>query len=158
MDNKHPQDFDFFLGAWRVQHRRLRERLVQCEDWQEFDGTSTVTPILGGQGNVDDNVLNLPGDVYRAASIRAFDPGTGLWAIWWLDARDPHSLGTPVHGSFEGGVGTFYADEIIDGKPVKVRFLWTQTDGPTPRWEQAFSADGGNRWETNWTMRFERSS
>jgi hypothetical protein len=37
-----------------------------------------------------------------------------------------------------------------------VRFLWTQNDGEGPRWEQAFSADGGVSWETNWIMRFMR--
>ena len=27
---------------------------------------------------------------------------------------------------------------------------------PSPRWEQAFSLDEGNSWETNWTMDFTR--
>lgn len=157
MDDPHLRDFDFFMGCWRVQHRRLKERLTACTDWQEFDGVSTVRPILDGQGNIDDNVLNLPGETYRAASIRTFEPGTKRWAIWWLDARDPHSLGTPVVGSFERGVGTFYAEETIDGRPITVRFLWTQTDTPTPRWEQAFSADGRGTWETNWIMDFTRA-
>ena len=28
---------------------------------------------------------------------------------------------------------------------------------PTPRWEQAFSADGGKTWETNWVMEMTRN-
>jgi hypothetical protein len=28
------RDFDFFFGAWRVAHRRLRERLTGCTDWE----------------------------------------------------------------------------------------------------------------------------
>jgi hypothetical protein len=27
----------------------------------------------------------------------------------------------------------------------------------TPRWEQAFSADDGDTWETNWVMEFSRA-
>jgi hypothetical protein len=28
---------------------------------------------------------------------------------------------------------------------------------PEPRWQQAFSADGGESWETNWVMEFTRA-
>ena len=53
-------DFDFYMGSWRVHHRRLKERLAGNDEWQEFEGTSTAWPILGGAGNIDDNVLELP--------------------------------------------------------------------------------------------------
>jgi hypothetical protein len=62
----------------------------------------------------------------------------------------------PVIGMFEDGVGTFYAEDIYQGKPLRVRFIWSRTDSPSPRWEQAMSVDGGITWETNWTMDFER--
>jgi hypothetical protein len=42
------------------------------------------------------------------------------------------------------------------GRPIRVRFLWRTNPGSNPTWEQAFSADGGTTWETNWTMEFER--
>ena len=41
--------------------------------------------------------------------------------------------------------------------PVKLRFHWLNTDTETPRWEQALSADGGQSWEINWTMDFQRA-
>jgi hypothetical protein len=150
------RDFDFLAGNWQVQHRRLRERLAGCDDWQTFDGTCAMRAILGGQGNLDDNLLNLPGGAYRAASLRAFDPQTGLWAIWWLDDRHPHQLDVPVQGGFADGVGSFYADDTFNGQPIRVRFRWTDTASAAPRWEQAFSADGGASWEVNWTMVFTR--
>jgi hypothetical protein len=84
-------------------------------------------------------------------------PAGGTWAIWWLDGRNPHALDVPVIGRFEGGVGSFHADDVLDGAPVRMRFLWLRTDTAMPRWEQALSADGGATWETNWTMDFERA-
>ena len=33
------RDFDFLVGDWRVQHRRLKERLANSHEWQDFDGT-----------------------------------------------------------------------------------------------------------------------
>src|SRR5262249_4491711 len=63
-------DFDFFIGKWRVHHRRLKERLAHNDDWEEFEGTSSVLRILGGLGNMDDNIIELPSGTYRAATIR----------------------------------------------------------------------------------------
>ena len=40
-----PQDFDFFIGRWQVRHRRLQQRLVGCQVWDEFDGESQVWQI-----------------------------------------------------------------------------------------------------------------
>jgi len=150
------RDFDFLMGAWRVFHRRLKARLAGSTTWEEFDGTCAARKILGAQGNIDDNVINIPGGTYRAATMRAFDPAMRRWAIWWLDARSPRSLDAPVVGAFEDGVGTFYAEDNLGDLPIRVRFLWTRISSASPRWEQAFSPDAGATWETNWTMDFTR--
>jgi hypothetical protein len=150
-------DFDFLVGSWKVRHRRLKERLKGCTEWEEFPGTTTLRPIMGGAANVDDNVIELPSGTYRAASVRTYDAATGQWAIWWIDGRLPHGpLDPGMRGRFEHGVGTFFADETIDGRPVRVRFLWSHITATSARWQQAFSADGGANWETNWVMDFER--
>lgn len=151
------RDFDFQQGRWHVRHRRLTARLAGCTSWEEFPGTSEQRPLLGGNGNIEDNLLHLPGGSYRAVALRSHDPASGSWAIWWLDGRAPHRLDVPVIGRFENGVGRFHADDVLDGRPVRLRFLWLGTDGDTPRWEQALSPDGGASWETNWTMEFTRA-
>jgi hypothetical protein len=149
-------DFDFLMGNWQVHHRRLKERLANNHEWVEFEGTSSVRKILGGLGNMDDNVLNLPGGVYCAVALRAYDPDKNQWSIWWLDSRNPGHLDPPLVGRFENGVGTFYVDDTFKGKPIRVRFLWTRVMSNTPHWEQAFSVDAGQTWETNWTMDFTK--
>jgi hypothetical protein len=150
-------DFDFQIGRWQVRHRRLKKRLVGCDEWEEFAGTCDMRPILGGNGNVEDHVLHIPGGTFRAIALRSFDPVQASWAIWWLDARSPHALAVPVIGRFDDGVGRFYADDILDGRPILLRFIWSRTDTATPRWEQAMSADDGATWEVNWTMDFTRA-
>ena len=44
-------DFDFWMGDWKVQNRRLRERLAGSDEWEEFEAESKAWPILGGLGN-----------------------------------------------------------------------------------------------------------
>lgn len=152
------RDFDFLAGRWTVAHRRLRQRLVGDACWEEFGGVSENRLVVGGLANVDDNVLELPAGTYRAATLRVFDPATGLWSIWWVDGRTAR-LEPPVRGRFEGAVGTFHGEDLLDdGRPVRVRFTWSGITPRSARWDQAFSADGGATWEHNWTMRFERAA
>jgi hypothetical protein len=53
--------------------------------------------------------------------------------------------------AFAIGVGKFFARDTFAGKPIIVRYKWTLRSGNPPRFEQAFSADDGRTWETNWT-------
>jgi hypothetical protein len=88
------------------------------------EGTTVTQTLLGGSGNIDDNVLELPGDLYRAVTLRAFDAKTGQWSIWWLDSRSPKGpLDPPVRGSFRDGVGTFYADDTFNNTPIRAIHL-----------------------------------
>ncbi|MES0064569.1 hypothetical protein NKJ73_01875 [Mesorhizobium sp. M0074] len=63
-----------------------------------------------------------------------------------------------MRGTFVAGVGTFLCEDVFDGQPIQVRFLWSRITDGSARWEQAFSPDGGKAWETNWIMDFARTS
>ena len=149
-------DFDFLMGTWNCRHRYLVQRLADCHDWVEFDGGFAARKILGGFGNIDEGEINLPGDSYTGVSLRTWDPHESRWSIYWLDSRRPGHLFPPVHGAFERGVGTFYGDDTFEGRPIRVKYLWPRITASTARWEQAFSLDEGNNWETNWYMDFTR--
>lgn len=151
-----PHDFNFLHGHWCVHNRRLLRRLVGCSDWQDFTATAMCEPILGGMGNRDEHETDDFVDThFIGMSLRLFNPSTRQWSIWWADNRRG-VLEPPVHGAFTGGVGTFLGDDVHAGRPVRVRFIWDARDLAHPRWEQAFSADSGASWETNWVMMFSR--
>jgi hypothetical protein len=154
-DSSGVNDFDFLIGSWRVHHRRLKERLAGNHEWIEFEGTCVMQKVLGGAGNMDENFLDFPGGAYHAVTLRTYDAAKKQWSIWWFDGRSPSHLDPPVVGGFKNGVGTFYANDSFKGKPIRIRFLWTNLT-TKPHWEQAFSDDGGKMWETNWIMEFER--
>jgi len=124
--------------------------------WIEFDGTCAARKILDGHGNSDESYIGLPGSPYRGMSLRTWDSERRLWSIYWLDSRRPGHLFPPVHGGFDKGVGTFYGDDSFKGRPIRVRYLWSRITTTSARWEQAFSLDEGNSWETNWIMDFTR--
>jgi hypothetical protein len=141
------------MGSWKVHNRYLRERLKGSNDWLEFEATSVARPLLDGLGNEDEFRTDHDGG-FIGMSFRFYDPEKDQWAIYWADTRRPGLLDAPVFGSFAGDVGIFEGDDTFEGRPIRMRFIWSGITTPTPRWEQAFSEDGGETWETNWIMDF----
>lgn len=142
-------DFDFLSGSWNVLNRRLTGG-----DWTTFPGTSTCRPILGGVGNTDEIVFPTLGS--SGFTLRLYDVTLGQWSIYWANSRSGVLL-PPVTGTFADGRGDFYGDDEVDGRPVRVHFLWSDITPESARWEQEFSTDGGRTWESNWVMEFSRA-
>jgi hypothetical protein len=147
------RDFDFFAGSWDVEHRRLRQWLAGCDDWDEFGSTAECWPLFDGAANVDE--LSVPERGFTGLSLRLLDPARGDWTIYWANSRDGR-LQPPVTGRFSGGVGVFHGDDVHEGRPVRVRYTWSGITAASARWEQAYSADGEQTWEVNWIMDFTR--
>ena len=146
--------FDFEFGSWRVHHRVKR---ASDGGWSEFDGVCTDRSLADGSANVEEHRFDKPTGAIWGVAMRAFDPASASWAIWWIDGRDPHgALDPPVKGRFEHGVGTFYSDGTIGGKATRTRFVWSAITRDSAHWEQAYSFDAGKTWDTNWIMDFTR--
>jgi hypothetical protein len=132
---------------------------------------------MGGQGNVDDNVLELPGGTYRGVGVRAFNAETRQWSIWWIDSRIA-TLDPPVRGGFKDGVGDLpgrrHPQRHAHRRPLPAEITATLplTDGgrPTHRqpggarlrhrkrvgnfhamnWSAPSRPTAARSWETNW--------
>ena len=145
-----PRDFDFLQGTWRIQNRRLRQRNAGSNDWDEFPAECRFWTLLDGVANVDE--FDCPARGFKGMSLRALDLTTGIWSIWWINSTKGTLLPS-VRGGFVGDAGSFIGEDIDDGRPILARFTWHR-DPQAPRWEQAFSYDGGESWEVNWIMEF----
>lgn len=143
-------DFDWEIGTWRTSVQVLADPLSDTEDqWLQFDGTSVVRPLMDGRANVVELRLSGLAGQINGLNLRLYEPVTQRWSSTFANLRD--GMLTPsVYGTFSGGVGTFYGDDQLAGRPIKVRFI-VERQGPSrARFEQAFSDDGGATWETNW--------
>lgn len=149
-------DFDYFIGNWRVEHRRLRKRLAGSTDWEEFGGKTFCQRMFDGMVNLNESISYRDGKTSYGLGLRALDEAGGRWADWYLAASDLSRIDPPLFGRFKHGIGTFYSREVFDGRPVLVRGQFAPVNDSEARWEQAFSTDEGATWETNWIMRYLR--
>lgn len=149
------RDFHFLYGRWAVEHRRLKTRGVGADDWDAFAGTSFTQGLMGGLCNVEEN--DVPDRGFQGVAMRTFDPEARRWAIYWVSSLDGR-LQPPVFGRFEDGIGLFHGDDVDGDRPVKVVYRWDRITSASAHWSQAFSYDGGETWETNWTMAFTRTA
>jgi hypothetical protein len=147
-------DFDYFEGGWTTVQRRLRVRGAGSNDWEEFPATLCMTPYLDGAATVDE--LYMPTLNRAGLTLRLFDPAARQWSIYWINSATGRLDPVPVVGGFSGNRGEFYANDTADGRPIKVRYIWTIADQNHARWEQAISYDD-RTWETNWTAEFTRA-
>lgn len=145
------RDFDPLLGKWSFHLHRLLHPLTNSNEWAEFNGTSNCISILNAQGQLDElSVSNSSdGSKINGLTIRLYNPENFEWSIYYASGRNP-TFGTPQRGRFVNGRGEFFDCDKFDGKDIAVRYLWTDLDTETPRFEQAFSIDEGKTWEPNW--------
>jgi hypothetical protein len=156
-DGRH--DFDFLFGEWRIANRRLGDPVAEKPTtWLDFEATSEARSILGGVGNFDTfSAPGFPGRPdFHGFALRLYDPETALWRIWWASTSGHGLLDTPVVGRFTDGEGRFECDDVLDGRTLRVRFDWKDITHSSARWEQSFSFDGGQTFQTNWIMKWTR--
>ena len=148
-------DFDFLAGTWDVANRWRTGFLDQTSAWEEFPALSRATRHFDGAASFDE--ITFPTKGFAGLTLRLYDPAAGQWSLYWASKRTG-TLFPPVTGRFTDGVGEFYGEDTYQGTPVRVRFLWSGITGEAAHWEQAFSADDGRTWLTNWHMHLTRRS
>lgn len=145
--------FDFLMGSrWKVHLKRLLHPLTGSTTWVELDGWSQTHPLWDGRANVDefvtrsgDGSMNVEG-----LTLRLYNGKTGEWSLYWGTSTLGALAMPPTVGKFADGRGEFYDHEDYQGKPIIVRYIWSDMSPTHAHFEQSFSADGGKTWEVNW--------
>jgi hypothetical protein len=148
LDGQH--DFDFEIGTWKTDLKRLLHPLSGSQDWVECHGTSVVRKVWDGRANLVELTAECPGGShFEGLNLRLYNPASHQWSLNFANARSG-TLGVPTVGEFKNGRGEFYDQETFNDRAVLVRFLIIPVSADLWRFEQSFSDDGGKTWELNW--------
>jgi hypothetical protein len=146
-DGQH--DFDFEIGTWKTQLRRLQRPLSKSTTWLQYEGTTVVTKVLDGRANLVELKVAGPAGRLEGLSLRLYNPQTHQWTLNYANISDGQ-MTTPSVGAFKEGRGEFYNDDTFNGRPIVVRFVIKKIADDQYRFEQSFSDDGRKTWEVNW--------
>ena len=147
-DGQH--DFDYEIGSWKIHLKKRLHPLTGSDTWVDFDGTSVTRKVWDGRANFEEFETDGAAGHIEGLTLRLYSPQTHLWSIFWANSKDG-ILGVPaMTGQFKNGRGEFYDQELYEGRPIYVRFIWSEITPNSAHFEQSFSTDGGKTWEVNW--------
>jgi hypothetical protein len=153
-DGQH--DFDFEIGTWKTHLWRLLDPLTRSTKWVEYEGTSIVRKIWSGRANLVELVADGPAGHFEGLNLRLYNPKSRQWSLNFANSKGG-TLSPPTIGEFKNGRGEFFSQETLNGRAILVRFVISDINTDSCRFEQAFSFDAGKAWETNWIMTFTRA-
>ncbi len=151
-DGQH--DWDPFFGNWKMHLRRRVNPLTGSNQWTEFETHSVTRRVWAGRANLDELEADGPAGHIEGLTLRMYDPQNKFWRIYWANSASP-TMDVPMMGRYTNGRGEFYDQELFHGKPIYVRYIWSNVSDHSGDFEQAFSEDGGKTWEPNWLTTME---
>lgn len=146
-DGRH--DFDFEIGTWKTQLKRLVRPLSGSTTWVELEGTTVVRKVWEGRANLAELKIDTADGPIHVLSLRLYNPQARQWSLNAANSSTG-TLSVPTVGEFRNGRGEFYDQEVFEGRTILVRNVWSDITPDSCRFEQAFSDDGGKTWEVNW--------
>jgi len=146
-DGQH--DFDFEIGMWKTQLRRLQRPLSGSTTWIEYAGTTVVRKVWNGRANLVELKADGLAGHFEGLSLRLYNPQSRQWSLNFANINDG-TMTTPSIGEFKNGRGEFYNQDTYNSRAIFVRFVITKVTENSYRFEQSFSDDGGKTWEVNW--------
>lgn len=153
-DGQH--DFDFNFGTWKTQISRLNNPLTGSETRVEWSGTVVVGKVWDGRANLEELKIDGPaGGHIEGLTLRLYNPQSHQWSLNWSNSSDG-VLDQPLIGEFKNGRGEFFGQTQYNGRTILVRHTYSNITQDSHHFEQAFSADSGATWETNWIANLTR--
>ncbi|HEX5184268.1 MAG TPA: hypothetical protein VFW19_14110 [Allosphingosinicella sp.] len=154
-DGRH--DFDFHFGTWTTHIARRAHPFSGSDAMVHLTGTVTVRKVWDGAAQLEEIEADGPAGHWEGMSLFLYNPAARQWSQSFIAAEDG-TLGAPLVGAFADGVGRLYGQDILDGRAILVRGTWSGISADACRYEEAYSADGGRTWESEFSASLTRGS
>jgi hypothetical protein len=141
-DGQH--DFDSLIGTWKAHTKYRAHPFAESDTWLEFDGTESFKNIWDGAILELSEVARAKGPV--GLMLYTYNPQSHQWSVYFASRKDG-KVGLPNVGEFKNGRGEFFVQDMLNGKSLLNRYVWSQIVSSSPHFEESWSNDGGRTWE-----------
>jgi hypothetical protein len=142
-DGQH--DFDFNIGVWKTQIKRMLDPLSGSANSMSLNGTVTVRKVWDGRGQMEEIVADGPNGHWEGLTLFLYNPEAHQWSQTFADSKNG-VLTTPLIGAFKDGRGELFAQETVKGRSILIRGVWSAITPDSHHFEESFSDDGGKTW------------
>jgi hypothetical protein len=148
-------DFDFNIGTWHTQIKRLVHPLTGSTTWVEMNGVVVVRKVWDGRAQLEEIEADGSSGHFEGLTLFLYNPQSHQWSQYFSSSNDG-TIAQPAIGEFKNGRGEFYDQEPFNGRSILVRIVWSDITPDSHHFEQSFSDDGGKTWEPNFTATLTR--
>src|SRR6266481_3558423 len=113
-DGQH--DFDFEIGTWKTDLKRLVHPLTGSTKWVECDGTTVVRKVWDSKANLVELEADCPGGHFEGMSLRLYNPQSHQWSLNFSNASDG-TLSQPTIGDFKMAAASFSTRKHLMAEP-----------------------------------------
>ncbi len=141
------RQLDFWVGTWRG-------RWIDAQG-QPASASNVVRRELGGCAVHEHFRQDGPGGL-EGRSLSVFDGRAQRWRQTWVDNQGGYLTLT---GGLDDGVFTLgHGITTREQRQVLLRMRFVDVSAERFTWLWQRSLDGGQQWETTWTIRYERAA
>jgi hypothetical protein len=143
-------DFDFDLGDWRTHITRRLHPLTASNETVELNGTVSVHSLWGGHSQVEEIEADGPRGHWEGMTVFLYDPQARQWSMNFANSS-AGKFAMPMIGSFANGRGELIGQDVLDGRAIFVRAVWSDITPSSHTYQESYSADGGKTWHLAFT-------
>lgn len=139
-------DFDFNFGRWRTEITRVLNPLDGGTERTTMVGTVTVREVWGGKAQLEEIEASGPKGHFQGTTLFLYDPTAHQWSQTFASSSGG-GLNKPTIGEFKDGRGELFATDIVKGRNVLLRGVWSDIKPDSHTYEEDLSDDGGRTWK-----------
>ena len=134
------EQLDFWLGEWDV-------------SWDgDQHGRNTITRILDSRV-IQEQFDGAPSLNFRGMSLSTYSARLGRWRQTWVDSEGNY---WDFRGGVQGDEFILDTDDVIDGRPVRLRMVFYNIAREELDWRWERSDDDGRTWQLRWHLHYRR--